>query len=304
MNKITHKLTTIFLSAILFAAVISATTVFAAEKSMSITLRIEGTKANLYYDTVKIPYSDTLTLQEALTYIDEQNDSFAITGVASSYITEVNGEAAGQFGGWDGWLYKVNGAEAAVSIDSLELAAGDSVLLYYGDPYGVGMQFPVADITDINNGIIRFTSTDTTYDENSKATTNVKPVVGATVLWDNSIGTTEYVTDENGVIKIAANELTAGTHQVQISKKGDSGIPLVLRMTPDFKVTVEGKITTSKDNANSETLNGINQADTADTVDSVPKTGEKIVATVLYLVLAIVALLGFIAFKGKVRNEK
>lgn len=303
MNKISQKFTTFFFSVILFVAAISATTVFAAEKSMSITLRIEGTKANLYYDTVKIPYSDTLTLQEALTYIDEQNDSFAIT-VESAYITEVNGEAAGQFGGWDGWLYKVNGAEAAVSIDSLTLAAGDSVLLYYGDPYGVGMQFPVADTTDIDNGIMRFTSNDTTYDENSKATTSVKPVVGATVIWDNNTGTTEYVTDENGEIKIAANELTAGTHRVQISKKGDSGIPLVLRMTPDFKVTVEGKITTSKDNTSSDTLNGINQAGTAETVDSVPKTGEKIVATVLYLVLAIVALFGFIAFKGKVRNEK
>lgn len=298
MKKITHKLVYLFLTAIFFAVVSSVTTAFAADKTMSITLRIEGIKENLYYDKVEIPYTeDSLTLQEALAYIDEQNDTIAITGVDTSYITEINGEAAGQFGGWDGWLYKVNNAEASVSIDALELADGDSALLYYGDPYGVGMQFPAADASDIEDGIIRFTSSDTTYDESNNAIMAVNPVAGATVTWESKDAATEYVTDENGEIKIASDELAAGSHKVQISKTGDSGIPLVLRLEPDFKITVMGKEALIEDNTSKE-------AAAANTAASVPRTGEQIAFIIVFLVLAIAALFGFIALRGKSRNEK
>ncbi|MDD3172963.1 MAG: DUF4430 domain-containing protein [Herbinix sp.] len=303
MKKITQKLAFLIFSATLLIAVSSISTAFAADKSMSITLRIEGIEDNLLNVTEDVPYTDSLTLKDALSYIDAQEDSIAITGVDVAYITDINGETAGKFGGWDGWLYKVNGVDASVGIDSLQLSDGDSVVLFYGDPFGVGMQFPVADTTDINDGVIRFTSSDTTYDADYNAITKVNPVVGATVTWSNGEVSTDYVTDDNGVIKIETEQLTSGSHILQIAKVGDAGIPLVLRFAPDFSVSVDAALEASlTDNAGKSTDN--NESTATDTVNEIPKTGEKIAPTVIFLVMAVVSLTGVIFFRRKEAHEK
>lgn len=309
MKKITQKLAFLVLSLALCLSATSVNVGFAADKTMNVNLRIEGVDKNLFYDTVEVPYTDALTLQQALTYIDAQEDSIAITGVDTAYITDINGEAAGQFGGWDGWLYKVNGADSSVGIDSLELADGDNVVLYYGDPYGVGMQFPVADTSAIKDGVISFTSSDTTYDADYNPIVTVNPVVGATVTWTNGDTTKDYVTNDKGVITVDADQLTAGAHAVQISKVGDTKLPLVLRFTPDYSISLDAATTVAQDNSSAVTTsNDTTSSDTTATVTSnvtdVPKTGEQIAAIVIFLVLAVAALAGLIIFQKKATNEK
>ncbi len=306
--KLKQKVKFILLTVALMILASSFTTAFAAEKTMSIEITIEGIEQNLLKTTIDIPYEDTLTMQNALAYLDEQEAEITMTGVDSAYITNINGEAAGSFGGWDGWLYKVNGQDPIVGIDSLELSDGDSLVLYYGDPFGVGMQFPAADTSDIQNGIITFTSADTTFDESYNAVVTVNPVVGATVSWWNGDTITEYVTDDNGTITVAADQLTEGAHAVQITKTGDTKLPLVLRFAPDYTISVEGVTTdtvidNNTDNAGDATVDTAIITNT-EVVTKADSTGERYAATIAFGVFAILALVGIILFRRKEKNEK
>lgn len=212
------------------------------EKQMSVTVRIEGINKNLYYDTVEVPYTgDNLTVQNALMYVDERNDDITITGVESGWITAVNDDKQATFGGWDGWLYTVNGVSPTDTVNNYKLSDGDSVVLYYGDPYGVGMQYPEVDASKISEGILTFTSQDTTYDADYNPIISTNPVKDATIEWGTDGGTVSYKTDENGSINIEDKYLTEGNHSLAISKLSENGIPLVLRLAPDYEINVPEK---------------------------------------------------------------
>ncbi|HBT64181.1 MAG TPA: hypothetical protein DEB10_05925 [Ruminococcaceae bacterium] len=296
MNYILKRTICLVLSVVLLLSISTITLFAESETTMNITLRIEGIDANIFYDTVEVPYTDTLTLQAALQYVDAQEDSITITGLDSGYISDINDEAGGVFGGWDGWLYKVNFEEPVVGIDGVLLQDGDNVLLYYGDPYGVGMQFPVADTSRIVDGIIKFTSSDTTFDQSFNPVITVNPVVGATVTWYYGNSSATYTTDSNGEIKIAAAQITEGAHRIQVAKTGESGIPLVLRFASDFTVTVTEN--------NSQTTSWTVIPTTTSTVatqteSSSPQTGD-ITNPLLYLLSIILTGIIMIVGKGRI----
>lgn len=219
-------------------------TAFAAdEKEMTVTVRIEGISENLYYDTLSVPYNtDELTVQDVLMYIDEQNEDLTITGADIGWISAVNEDKESSFGGWDGWLYTVNGVSPVVTVGDYVLNAGDSIILYYGDPYGVGMQYPSVDTSDLANGVLTFTSEDTIYDEDYNAHSVVNPVTDMTVEWfyteDDKPLSVTYTTDKNGQITIDKSYLTEGEHTISIEKYNESGLPLILRLAEDYTVTV------------------------------------------------------------------
>ena len=208
-----------------------------ADENSDVTVRIEGINECLYYRTYEL--SESKTVADVLSSIDEADDSISITGISDGYITAVNDDKAAHFGGWDGWLYLVNDAEPTVSVSEYTVKGGDSIVLYYGDPYGVGMQRPVADTSEISKGIIKFTSKDAEYDADYNVTYNVNPVADMTVTWESDGKTTEIVTDENGQITVPSDFLTKGSHKLSVSKVSESGIPLVLRLAPDFEVQVD-----------------------------------------------------------------
>ena len=208
-----------------------------ADENSDVTVRIEGINECLYYGTYEL--SESKTVADVLSSIDEADDSISITGISDGYITAVNDDKAAHFGGWDGWLYLVNDVEPTVSVSEYTVKGGDSIVLYYGDPYGVGMQRPVADTSEISKGIIKFTSKDAEYDADYNVTYNVNPVADMTVTWEADGKTTEIVTDENGQITVPSDFLTKGSHKLSVSKVSESGIPLVLRLAPDFEVQVD-----------------------------------------------------------------
>lgn len=213
-----------------------------ADENSDVTVRIEGINECLYYGTYEL--SESKTVADVLSSIDEADDSISITGISDGYITAVNDDKAAHFGGWDGWLYLVNDVEPTVSVSEYTVKGGDSIVLYYGDPYGVGMQRPVADTSEISKGIIKFTSKDAEYDADYNVTYNVNPVADMTVTWESDGKTTEIVTDENGQITVPSDFLTKGSHKLSVSKVSESGIPLVLRLAPDFEVQVDEIIAT------------------------------------------------------------
>ena len=237
------KLFAIILALVIATAALPMTVFAGAQHKMTVTLRVEGISQNLYYETLTIQYTTTnLTVQDLIMYADERSDAITVVGATGSspYITSINGETAGTLGAYSGWLYTVNGNEPPVGINGYNLAEGDNVVLYFGDPYGVGMQYPVADASDIANGVIAFTSTDTTYDTEWNPVVTVNPVVGMTVIFGGETPAT-YVTDSDGKITIGEEYLTPGEHSLSVDKKGDKGVPLVLRLAPDYTVTVPEK---------------------------------------------------------------
>lgn len=314
MKKITKKFACLLLvlSVLFTVSAVAAS----AQSTMNITLRIEGIQSCMFYKTEAVPYTGSLTLQTALKYIDQNEDSIAITGLDSNFISDINGDSSAKFGGWDGWLYKVDNQDISVGIDSYALKDGDSVLLYYGDPYGVGMQFPVADTSKIADGIIKFTSTDTTYDANGNAAVAVNPVVGATVTWNYENTSAAYTTDANGEIRIDPSQLTAGGHGVQIAKINEAGLPLVLRFAPDYVITVDRGVTNASQTTSTAAQTGttavqLNSTATDSTTQTTapasgnaetesPKTGDN---STVYFAVCAAALIGVaVTSKGRKRS--
>lgn len=243
---------------------------------MSITVRIEGVSSNLYYGEMKIPYGSDLNVKKALEYVDSQIESLNIT-FDGAYITDINGDVAATFGGWDGWMYRVNNIEPSVGIEGYVLAENDSLLIYYGDPFGEGMQFPIVDSSKISQGILKFTSKDTTYDEEFNATETINPVKGAVVTWFDGETSTSYKTDDNGEVTIPQDKLTLGVHKIQIEKystttdEEDNFLPVVLRLSPDTTVNVDEVVSssdTSSESTVSDDIKTVTDNDNAPTGDS------------------------------------
>lgn len=264
-------------------------TAFAEENALSFNLRIEGINETLYYSTVSVPYEESLSLQDALLYLDANDDSLSFTGADSDYITEINGEAAGSFGGWDGWLFTVNGTSLATAMSSCILNENDKVVLYYGDPYGIGMQFPNVEIKE---GKLLFTSANTVYDESFNPTVVINPVVSATV----SINGETFVTDENGEISLEHSKLKNGANSISISKNAENGCPMLLRFAPDFTLELE----TENDTVSSEAPVQENSASSGELTET-PEAGDNGVTA--FAVLAIFSFLSFVFVAGKRKNE-
>ncbi len=229
-------------------------TAFADTATMEITLRIEGIENNFFFETLTIPFENQLTVQDAVLFADANSDELTIIGASGDnpYITDINGDSSGKFGGWDGWLYTINGTEAATGMQDAILKDGDSILLYYGDPYGIGMQYPQVDTSKLADGIIRFFSMDTTYDSDWNPVITENPVSDMKVIFDSSA----YTTDKNGIINLSSKDLSLGSHTLFIEKKAANGAPLVLRLEPDFSVTItEINATTPPSNEKTENPN-------------------------------------------------
>ena len=88
-------------------------------------------------------------------------------------------------------------------------------MLYYGDPWGVGMACPSVSVKD---GKLVF------EDAATGAVADMKVI----------LGDKEYKTDANGAIE----GVPAGEYTVKIEKYAESGLTLVLRFAPDKKITV------------------------------------------------------------------
>ena len=242
MKKWTQK-TTLFFSALALSFGCLAA-VALADDSKTVTIRIEGNDANVYYGSVT---SQTDTIAELMAELDANQDDLTIENASGSYITAINGDVAGSYGiAYDGWQYTINGI-AGDSVDSQTFEDGDEILFYYSDEYNTGFQKPEVDLGKLDEGILTFTSQDTVYDENWNATLVENPVVGADVTWYVGEKAYSYVTDEQGQISLDTDVLTAGSHKLQIEKYTDDGMVMVLRFAPDYTVLLENSEESNSD---------------------------------------------------------
>ncbi|MDR0862158.1 MAG: S-layer homology domain-containing protein [Oscillospiraceae bacterium] len=206
--------------------------------AITVSVRIEGQTENLFYNTAVrlVPVGEEpLTVLDLATILNESETAPDFTFKDSGYgpyITAIGDLEEGTNAEWDGWQFRVNGISPVVGISAYELADGDSVVFYYSDEFGMGFAFPEIDLTNIYNGNISFTTTVTTYDDEGTPSTAVVPVADAVV----TIGDDTRTTDENGTIAL---NVFGGFRTLQIEKTdAETGIPLVLRLAPDYEIFV------------------------------------------------------------------
>lgn len=211
-----------------------------AAGDISVNVRIEGITSKLFYSNITVPSGSTVL--DAVMKADAVSDKIKVTvtdGPYGAYVTAVNDEREGTFGGYDGWSYRVNGEEPDVSMDKFKVKTGSKIVLYYGDPYGEGMQYPVADTTMLAAGYLSFKSTDTVYNDDGTVSKVENVITDYILEWGVGGGATvDLYPDENGIITIDKEYLTKEEHSVQIIKTNDSGMPLVLRFAPDYTINV------------------------------------------------------------------
>ena len=235
------KKTMSFLLAVVMLFGTLTLTSFAAE-DVTVSLRIEGIDKCFFYGDVTVPVE--ATVYDVLCKADEADDSLTVVceaGAWGAFITSVNGVVAGAYTdkGWDGWSYMVDGVSPEVGISACKVKGGNAVVVYYGDPWNTGMQYPVVKADDLKNGKFSFTSMDTVYDENWNPVTKEVPVTGYVLTWGYGGKTVEITPDENGVCTIPAKYLTPGKHTVQVEKyDAATKLPTVLRFAPDCTVSV------------------------------------------------------------------
>lgn len=263
MKKITAFIVTLMLTVSMMAAFVSAD-----DASIKVKFRIEGVSGNIYYDTFE---TTSTTLTDVLKELDAASDDITMTITESqygNYLSSLNGIDEGSHGDMSGWMLMVNKADPDVGMDGITLKDGDSVVLYFADPYGAGFQKPEADVSKIADGIIKFTSDDTVYDAEWNASVVTNPVAGMTVRWyTDDKNYTEYTTGDDGVITIARKELTAGKHKLAVEKTAENGAPLVLALEPDYTVTVEAADNTG-DGDNSGKTDNIDDKEDVGAADS------------------------------------
>lgn len=249
MKKITALLLTLLL------AVASLSVAVSADSAVKeVTLRIEGVNGNLYESKVQ---TSATNVEDLLKEVDTANTTLDITMKSSTYgayVSAVNGESEATFGGYDGWMFLVNGVASNVGITATTIANGDSIVLYYSDAYGVGFQYPVVDTSKIKEGILTFTSKDTTYDASYNPIETVNPVAGMTVTWYDKTQSTTYVTDAKGQITIPVALLTKGDHSIAIDKKSANGVPMVLRYSKNQVVSLTEDVVADVNSGNTANL--------------------------------------------------
>jgi hypothetical protein len=233
------KIIALALSVMLIVGISALTATANGNDTVTVSLRIEGVESNLFYDKA-VSIAEGTTVEKLLTDISgvgEAPEINVVDGTFGAYISEIDGVAEFEYGGFSGWNYIVNDISPTVGIGLYELVDGDAVVVYYGDPWGeAGMQYPVPDLSRLFiDDVIVITSVDTEYDENWNEIISINPVVGATVTFR---GVT-YITNGNGEITISNKTAVSGFRSLQIERNHEeSGVPTVLRFAPDFEIYV------------------------------------------------------------------
>lgn len=207
-------------------------------RQMTVHLQIEGIDNNLFAGAVTVDYVGQPPTVDV--FLRAAAHSAALPGITmtdgayGAYISEIAGIGEGSFGGLDGWLFRINGSSPAHGISAQTLADGDRLVLYYSDEYGVGMQFPYLDISQLASaGTVRVLSDDPVYDEAFQVSLVTRPVAGATLTFDGC----DYLTDETGTAVIRQQDCGLGPHSYMVQRCHENGVPTVLRPVPGSEVT-------------------------------------------------------------------
>jgi len=221
-----------------FAELHHGRTVFAALSygwdTLDFTLRVEGAEETLLdedfgYQTLS---DEDSTVESVVAWaLDEKGIDYVNAG---GYFSQIGGEAAGSFGGFDGWLYRVNGEAQDSGIASTLVVEGDDILFYYGE-MAPGTLYPnistspgvVYDGEEITFGV---TTTYDIYDDDWSYVETTTAAVSGAVITLREEGTTGILevlaTDASGQ---AATRLDDGSYEYRVTKDVAGEAPRLVR---------------------------------------------------------------------------
>lgn len=208
-----------------------------AEETFDYSIRVEGINGNLYTGSCSMSTSSEfpieMTVADALKDLSASPESnINVVGLDEGFVTEINGEKNGHFGGYDGWQYAVNNeSPATLGMADYKLKNNDSIVIYYGD---FPCQVPVLDDSESSNGVLKVKSYDTDWSTGDPVSVWA-PVEGATLKVDDDV----YTTDKDGVVNLT--KAYSGQYDVQIEKKSDKGCPQVCRFSPENYINLDFK---------------------------------------------------------------
>lgn len=221
---------------ILITCLVAALAVPAMASERAVTVRIEGATNTIFFGEIEMDAQKTYSVLDILKEVNEADNGVTIEGLAAGYISAVNDETSARTPeGWDGFGVRIDGVY--LSFDRLattRATKGSEILVYYADEFGAGLLIPKVDESNIRRGELRFFAE--VPEENGGFV--IEPIAGAEVHWYCGDAYATYVTDEEGKIKIEDTLLMSGDHRIAISKVNESGVPVVLRLSPDYTVNI------------------------------------------------------------------
>ncbi len=196
-----------------------------SEKSVSI--RIEGINKTIINE--KDYRTEKNTVYEAVYELLSEKDIPMLVSDSEygKYISSIDDDAAGNFGGYDGWMYLVNGSSPSDSIDSCNIKDGDEIILYYGG-YDPQTLIPKVELSQekVETGddfTITISSTYFDWDKNENVTSTIDDVK---IEFDGKT----YHSNKDGKATLVA-PFNPGKYELKISKVREDGYPLIVRDT-------------------------------------------------------------------------
>lgn len=206
---------------------------FAGNDSKQISLRVEGIDGTILEETSY--RTEAPSVYEAVYEIlQDYNIPLEVAETSSvKYIFSINGEEAGTFGGYDGWLYMVNNEIPDEAMDARPIYDGDEIVLYYGE-YPPGTYVPTVELSqetvEAGTGFtVTVTSTYYDWDQMTEVTVSLKDV-------EINLSGETYYTDDNGEAVITV-PMVPGDYSLKISLDRDDSFPLIVRTTKNITVT-------------------------------------------------------------------
>lgn len=202
-----------------------------------VNVRVEGIEKNILHEDVLLSSDKEETALDVLKKVLDKNKiEYEIqSGSFGDFIKNINGDESGKFGGYDGWLYLVNGEMAPVGVGEYKVLPGDELVIYYG-MFTPDTLVPIVSISPekpMPGEALTVTVSSSYYDWSTEKMVDVK-IKDARV----SINNKNYLTDENGVVVIKGINLP-GEYQLKVSKENENSYPSIVR-TGAINVTYEG----------------------------------------------------------------
>ena len=239
MKKILAMLLAVLMLASMSAAVFAEDIILIAPNpnaAKTVTVQIEGKDGNLFYGPITVEAGENVLSAVEKAFAQSGIDyTVAVSPYGGSYVTKAAGLQEGAFGGYEGWLYYVDGFSPAVSMSLSALQGGEAVVLVYAD---FDVLVPILEVTRDHKGLVTLTLTAdvTTYDENWNVTVTREPVADAVLTVEGET----FTTDANGKVLLSEALSARETVTVQVEKKNAAGLPAVIPFAPDFAVDLTG----------------------------------------------------------------
>jgi len=191
----------------------------------NIHVRVEGSSSNIVDKDISVT-SAVYAMDALKQTLDSENISYDIrSGSWGQYINSIKGEVTGKFGGYDGWIYIVNGVMPSIGAGDYKIKDGDNLVFYYG-MYPPDTLIPQVDLQPAQPKVgdnLTVTATSSYDDWNTGNTVTVK-VAGAVVSFNGKT----YTTDAKGQAVIPSPSLP-GTYQLKVSKDNEGSYPSIIR---------------------------------------------------------------------------